>query len=237
MIQLKYLIVGTGRCGTVYTAKLLTSLGINCSHEAIFNYRGLDFAKKVLNQEEPLVTSHCSMHEILNNCEPLDPWLDESKVEAESSYMATPFLDNPILENTKIIHLVRNPLKVISSFVEDIHFFRGDGTNLNVYRNFIGEFLPEIWSIENEIERACYYYIHWNKMIENSKKEKIFCKLENLNPLFEIFGKPTSQLKNSTKNSWKNRQFDLSLSSIPEGSIKKEFIEIMNKYKYFNRLF
>ena len=39
-MKLKYLVTGTGRSGTVYMARLLTSLGIPCSHEMIFDYRG-----------------------------------------------------------------------------------------------------------------------------------------------------------------------------------------------------
>ena len=34
--KLDFLVTGTGRCGTVYMAELLTSLGIPCGHESLF---------------------------------------------------------------------------------------------------------------------------------------------------------------------------------------------------------
>lgn len=38
---MKYLIVGTGRCGTGYMSKILTDSGIKCSHEGIFTPYGI----------------------------------------------------------------------------------------------------------------------------------------------------------------------------------------------------
>ncbi|MFW5847918.1 MAG: hypothetical protein ACOCVF_03280 [bacterium] len=37
----RFVITGTGRCGTGYISKLLTEYGINCGHEAIFSYNGV----------------------------------------------------------------------------------------------------------------------------------------------------------------------------------------------------
>ncbi|MEI8270832.1 MAG: hypothetical protein WCG45_05710 [bacterium] len=160
-----YLVVGTGRCGSVYMARLLTSLGIPCSHEAIFNYKGLDFAKKVLIGEAPLETSFCSTHDILNNEEKLEDWL-EGEIIAESSYMAAPFLNESFLNEVKIIHVVRNPFKVISSFTEDVKFFE-DGAIYKEWKDFVFFHLPELKKIKDPIEMACYFYVTWNRMIEN----------------------------------------------------------------------
>jgi hypothetical protein len=36
-----FVIVGTGRCGTAYIAKLLREMGVACGHEAVFSKRGI----------------------------------------------------------------------------------------------------------------------------------------------------------------------------------------------------
>ncbi|WP_334142960.1 hypothetical protein [Rhabdothermincola sp.] len=37
----EFVIVGTGRCGTAYIAKLLREMGVRCGHEAVFSKRGV----------------------------------------------------------------------------------------------------------------------------------------------------------------------------------------------------
>lgn len=236
-IKLDYFVTGTGRCGTVYMARLLTSLGINCTHEAIFNYNGLEFAKKALHYKH-LETSYCSVHDILHNL-PIEPWIDiNNEIQAESSYMAAPFLDNEVFKSTKIIHVVRNPLKVISSHVKDINFFEPHPKH-NLWLNFVLSHMPEIKHIKNNIEKACYYYTNWNNMIElkiqkhQSMRHKVEDKYNQTLLEFINVQDSSNAFTNSTINSWKKRTDDLTIDEIPNGTIKKEFIEISQKYGYF----
>ena len=238
-LKLNYLVTGTGRCGTVYMARLLTSLDINCTHEAMFNYNGIEFAKSVLHNNEQLRISHCSSYDILRE-KNISPWIDTNgEIHAESSYMAAPFLDNEILKSTKIIHVVRNPLKVISSHVKDINFFEPHIKH-NIWLNFVLNHMPEIKYIKNSIEKACYYYINWNDMIECKIKshENLRHKVEDecSQTLLDFLNVSNSSnaFKNSTINSWKKRENDLTLDEIPDGTIKKEFIEKINQYNYGN---
>ena len=48
MIDLEYLVTGTGRCGTVNLAMTLTSVGVPCSHERFFNGNSLEEAVAML---------------------------------------------------------------------------------------------------------------------------------------------------------------------------------------------
>ena len=48
-MNLKYIIASTGRSGTVYMARLLTSVGVPCGHESIFTWQGIEKAKKILD--------------------------------------------------------------------------------------------------------------------------------------------------------------------------------------------
>ena len=125
MKSLKYIVVGTPRGGTTYFAKFMTSVGIPCGHETIFciESEGVPYhskIEKVKSRHHSLVSLNDSI-----NKKRLKKWIDEEKIIADSSYMSAPFLNDPIFENTKIIHLIRNPIKVISSLVIDLHFFHG----------------------------------------------------------------------------------------------------------------
>lgn len=223
-IELKYLVVGTGRCGTVFTARLLTKLGINCGHEAIFDWRGLNHALNVINNKIPIETSICSQGEWFN-----------SEVVAESSYMAIPYLENKILKNTKIIHITRDPLCVISSFSKDIKFFERID-ELKKYENFIYKNLPELKNKKTPLEKVCFYCIEWNRLIEKRCKDKkyIRIKVEDLpnKKLFDFLEIPSQNcvLENNI-NSWKKREKDYELHEIPE-SIRDSLIELMKNYDY-----
>jgi hypothetical protein len=237
-LKLNYLVTGTGRCGTVYMARLLTSLGINCGHEAIFNYQGLDFAKEAFQFHRKIETSHCSSCDILHE-QPIDSWIDmDGKIHAESSYMAAPFLNDDILKSTKIIHVVRHPLKVISSFTKDFGFFDYDREDDDPWVNFVLTHMPELKEINDKNERACYYYTKWNEMIECniSSHDNMRHKVEDghSRPLLEFIGvkDDSNAFVNLTINSWKKRTEDLTLDEIPDGSIKKEFIAIGERYEY-----
>lgn len=160
-VQLKYLVVGTGRCGTVYLARLLTSVGIPCGHERIFNGGSLEQSMRTMYQSTG--NSACSTacgHD-------LTQYRDE-EIMADSSYLAVPFLDDSRLRNCRIVHAVRNPLRVVLSFLNDIKFFRHrrhqDVTH--DHERFIYEHLPSLEEFDDPVSRACHYYVEWNGMVE-----------------------------------------------------------------------
>lgn len=226
--QLKYLVTGTGRCGTVFMARLLTSLGEMCGHESVFWHEGEAAARRVLASRK-FFTSGCSKGD----------WFVPAKMTSESSYMAAPFLDRPLLDGTKIIHVVRNPLKVISSHTKDVHFFEYPYGPQIDYQRFVLQYLPEIAAIENLVERACYYYVHWNTMIEKKSANRPYLlhnvekKLSSeLIHFMEISNPPESYHNNEKTNSWNHRDKDLTLNDIPNGTIKNKFINLAGKYGY-----
>lgn len=237
-MKLKYLVTGTGRCGTVYMARFLTEIGITCGHEAVFGPKGIDDATEKLTKDSPqLATSNCSKDGDAS-------WFDSNNVMAESSYMSAPYLDHPLLEDTKVIHLIRDPLLVLSSWFSDIHFFRSPSCTLfpqqlGYYQEFIMSHIPRINEEETEIEKTARYIIEWTKMIKNSKKEKLLVKIENY-PYFSLTNflsvenqlnlGEIEKLKNKKINSWAVREKDLTFSDIPEGQTKMEFIELYKKY-------
>lgn len=91
MASLAYLITGTGRCGTGWAAKVLTSAGLPCGHEEAVRLGddGLRLAR--------------------------------SGKRAEASWLAVGHFDHPLLADAKAIHLVREPLACIRSLASVLY--------------------------------------------------------------------------------------------------------------------
>jgi hypothetical protein len=119
-MDLKYLVTGCGRSGTVYMAKLLTSLGVPCGHETIFDFDGIERALERIAGSIPLKLSETSLRA-------KEDWVDVNTIVADASYMAAPYLD--FFPDATIIHVVRHPVKVINSFCNYIHYFQNTEPN------------------------------------------------------------------------------------------------------------
>jgi hypothetical protein len=94
---LKLLVTGTGRCGTRYFSKRLTSVGVPCHHELI-GLGGLSGLRERARKVGAL---------------------------ADSSWLAAAFLQH-IPANVRIVHLVRHPIKVIESLMRMRFFNRNN---------------------------------------------------------------------------------------------------------------
>jgi hypothetical protein len=206
-------------------ARLLTSAGLMCGHESIFTPEGLKGAISRLMGDKKVDTSWVSLGK--------DQWFNPATQVAESSYLAAPFLDQ---FDYPIIHVVRNPIKVISSTYLDADFFKD---KLQIpYRQFVYNHLPELEKISNEIERTAAYYIWWNKLVERKSVGKKYIRLQVENAispkLFDFLGvqQPEKLFGNTSINSWKGERRDLRLSDVPDGIIKDEFISIIERYGY-----
>lgn len=239
--HLQYLVTGTGRCGTVYLAKLLTSLGIPCGHESIFDYQGLDSAVKRLKGETRLELSFVSQCEVVNYKYYEKPsWLRLEEIVAESSYMAAPYLSHPLLERTKKIHVVRDPIKVVSSFCDYLDYFRPNNQNANGYELNIYRIFPALMDINKQYERACLFYVLWNELIE-SQHVDLFIRIEDGDEaICHFVGKePTRDMhQNKSENTWKTEAIPkgkFSLSKITDPIIKEKFLEMGRKYQYSMR--
>lgn len=140
--KLDLIVVGSGRCGTKFIANLLTGVGLPCEHEQVFSYDGLASARYKLNDYD---------------------------LKAESSWMAVPFLDqNLFSENAILVHLVREPIKVLSSYL-GMKFFAQESPFSAPHREFVYSHLPELESNPLVDERIANFYVAWNVMIEQAK--------------------------------------------------------------------
>lgn len=247
MKNLKFLVTGTGRCGTVYLAKFLTSIGVPCCHEGVFNYDIKDVAKRIQNSKIRNL-SKCSMNMAMlqHNLEP-NVWVDVKKTVADSSYLAVPFLEHPSFKNIPILHVVRHPMDVISSFVLDLGYFSENQPHNSqsnnwgeVYEKIIWDTTPEIAFPQTQLERACWYYYEWNKIIEDAGKNRNYMRIniENFDKeaICDFVGGKKELIQSSfddkKANTNKYRNFEISINDIPSGFFKQLIIKKAKDYGY-----
>lgn len=228
MKKLKFIVSGTSRSGTMYMAKLLTSLGFECGHESIFTTDGLDEALQKIAGKKKITNSICAHKNGF--------FINQENLCADSSYLSAPFLGHQEFKDVKIIHVVRNPIKVISSTLIDANFFSNDAQRPFV--NFVETYLPELKNISNFKEKAMYYYVNWNLMVQknctNVNYKKIVLENGVSEEFFSFIGvQQTHNYHQDNKtNCWHNRKKDLEISDLPNGEIKNSFLKIMDAYGY-----
>jgi hypothetical protein len=237
-MNLKYIITGTGRSGTVYLARVLTSVGILCGHETIFDYHGLDVAIDRIEGRRPLKLSDVSMINFEgNHCTVIPEWLtDINSIEADSSYLSAPYLDRM---DVTFIHAVRDPIKVVNSFCNYINYFTNPHPSDPygyVYEDFIYKNVPELAQQMTPYERACLYYVRWNEMIEKKLegKKSIFYRVEDdIESLLAALLVSSDFVYNNRKvNSFEKTTKAFSLSDLSNSTLKRDFIDMGRKYGY-----
>jgi hypothetical protein len=201
-MSIQFVVVGTGRCGTGFVSKCLSSVGIPCGHEEVFQ-------------------PHDNIEQRLSS----------SKLRAESSWLAAPHLTNRLLRDTKIIHVVREPLKTISSLVSALFPVQS-----HPYTDYAVLHVPELRELRSPVEKAACFYVRWNLMIEKLKGNKpyFFTRVEDiLSPGFLHFlCVPTgSSLFSDTKRGTRTSAFPSDLRCLPP-TIKRSLDEMSSRYGY-----
>jgi hypothetical protein len=103
----------------------------------------------------------------------------------DSSWMAVPFIHNFMGEGVQIIHVVRDPLKVVSSMHQGKHL-DNQVMETNEYSMFKRKRLPSMMRFHG-LDRYLYFWTAWNKEISNLCQARF--KLE------EVVKDPTDILK------------------------------------------
>jgi len=237
MSNIKAIITGVGRSGTTYLARLLTSMNMPCGHESIFDYSDERTIKERLLNNQKRVISTVSTQKRTK-------WIDPQEIKADSSYLSAPYLWWPELSDVKIIHVYRNPILVARSLIMDFNYFHKNKPNKNNpfnklgYEEKIWEFIPELSEIKTQQERFCYFYIKWNELAKKNYKDKENLKIniedKNLNDKIIKFLNIKNKLnlfnyKKENTFDFKNNKFNI--NDIPEGSIKKDFINFIRAEK------
>lgn len=134
--QLRYLIVGTGGCGSRSTAIGLQNAGLVATHERIFNFSG----------------AYPNM----------DWW---RHVEAEVSWLAVHHLNRFVKEypDVMIVHLVRHPFRVTES-IYDAGMIYSD--NQGGYVLYTHNSLQTLHDYDSPWDKTAHYVVEWNKRCE-----------------------------------------------------------------------
>ena len=138
------LVTGAGRCGTGYVDRVLTSCGVKCTHEKVYNLDGGDYARGRIR----LRTKYRG-------------WSGQ----AESSWLAAPFLKDNVLDGVTIVHLVRHPRNVIRSYLR-MQFWTAD--RYLGWHQFVREHLTETFDWLDPECKAAVFWVEWNAIIEPS---------------------------------------------------------------------
>ena len=149
--MLKYIITGTGRCGTTYISQLVTKYIGKCGHERVFH---------------PLITERSLLTALL--C---------SDYVADSSWLAVPWLYHTKLRKVPVIHIVRNPAAVISSFISHNVYANIRSLTVPPYAHrmrfavYAAKHLPALRKLP-DLEAGIRWYIEWNTRIMACKEHR-----------------------------------------------------------------
>lgn len=233
MVDLKFVVTGTGRCGTVFMANLLTSMGWPCGHEAVFGPHGVGRAREVLSGIRPPENSEISRNgDILSEGE---------GIVGDSSYMAAPFLKEV---DALVVHLVRNPIDVVASLVGGMfrNFSGSSPTHFEdipdhiLYEGFMYENLPELGGEMPQLDRGCLFYMRWNEMIEASGRVDVFHRVEDpADRIRKLFGGGCGHYSDTRCNSFSEHSRRWSTREIQDPRIRSEMRDIMKRYGYRER--
>jgi hypothetical protein len=228
-MELQYVVTGTGRCGTLFMANLLTSMRLPCGHEAVFTVRGMDWAVLVMMDRRFPRNSLISRGDNLSDY--------EVELVADSSFMAAPFLKRI---NCPVIHVVRSPIGVVASmtggafknFADKGPSYFEDLPEHNRYEKFIYDKLPELGGEMSQLDRACLFYVGWNRMIEESGKAVIRHRIEDdVSDVKKLLGYEGHTYENTSCNSF-GMHNEWSPEDLESSVIRSDLEEMMKRYGY-----
>jgi len=161
MRKLKLVITGTGACATGAYAQYLTAAGMPCGHERIFGVRGYEWALKRLEQPE---------------CK-----------EADSSWLAAPWLDDPILEGAFVVHLVRDPI----SWMESVMNVTG---GKGIYYQYAVRWDTRMEELGRTWNGYANRWVFWNEMIERKAVGHEYLRIDIARNQIEIMSQLAERL-------------------------------------------
>ncbi len=152
---MRFVVTGSPRSGTRYTAKLMAALGLPCDHEKTLRPLAtvVDVAKW--------------------------PKLDVG----ESSWMAWSLLPVMVGYDIPVLHTIRNPWKVIDSLTnrnQILNPLASCDSALQGVRELINLYLPDLFDREQRVDRAAALVLGWNQLIEANVPERSLLHVDRL---------------------------------------------------------
>jgi len=154
MKTLPFIVTGTPRSATRYTARLLHAMKVPCTHEHILR---------------PLATFADAWR-----------WYQTSEY-GESSWMAWAIL--PVFpESVPVLHSIRDPWKVIDSLTNRNSILKDtfNTDTMKSIRDTIRTFCPRVFEYTNRADRAAAFVVEWNRLIANRVSNRMVYCVERL---------------------------------------------------------
>lgn len=205
--MLRWIVTGTGRCGTGYIVRVLASAGVPSCHEGVFNLNGEGFARAAIEESK-----------------------QPGMWEVDSSWLAAPYLGTELTEGLRVVHLVRHPCDVIRSFLR-MGFWMSP--TYSGYRAFKIRYLPNLEEFESKVVRAGYYYVHWNRMVEPHAEHRHRVE-DDVRELLDYMGVDYEGKRlypNTRYNSRILFPFEFKLDMLPTG-LRDEVVAMGERYGY-----
>lgn len=230
MVDLKIVVTGTGRCGTVFMANLLTSMGWPCGHEAVFGPYGMERAREILAGGLPPENSPISRSGTI--------FSEGIPIVGDSSYMSAPFLKEI---DATVVHLVRNPINVVASLIGGVfRNFSGrepadfeDAPDHILYESFMYKHVGELGDEMPQLDRGCLFYLRWNEMIEGSGRVDIRHRIEDpTDRIAKLMGGVGWGYDDVRCNSFADSSRMWSISEIESPKIRAGIRDAMKRYGY-----
>lgn len=164
---LPFIIVCTARCGAGMLTKWLCDAGVNATHERVFANHGEPFSHK---RRAEVPDSDC-----------------------EVSWCAAPWLmTSPLIRQSCVVHLMRNPWMTLQSLVTSVPLFGEPARDRMAQRccnsMLIEKQYPLVYKHEDPYAQAAEYMLAWHAiMMDAYASRTIICHRieDNPNGLFE----------------------------------------------------
>jgi hypothetical protein len=228
---MRFVVTGTGRCGTSYTSSLFNAAGVPCGHEDIFNVRaGVRDIRVSFGLRADLLSPVLRLRE---------EWRRRfTRLEGDASWMAVPRLR--WFNGTKFLQL-RHPMRVVQSWVAVGFFSFSPALHLQArwasqYMTFSGDDLTD----------AMRWWVLWNDLA--AQKADFTYRLEDLDS--DLFAQmletidvddprgraeralaSTPRYVNSAEQRGEER-VDLSWDEIPDSRAKAALAEAAARFGY-----
>lgn len=135
--MIKFVVTGAPRASTKWTARMLTSVGMDCGHEDICNRWGKNFSD--------------------------DGVWRSADVLGECSWQAAPFAHDMSEAGVKVVHLVRHPLTSVRSLAGGGINLNGGSVP---FHRFIATHIGDIWSLGLDEPNLCLeFWKRWNEQL------------------------------------------------------------------------
>jgi hypothetical protein len=162
------------------------------------------------------------------------------RYDGDSSWLAVPYLEHDKSLASNVIHQVRNPLDVVSSFY-GIRFFKC--SNENSFARFVRQSFS---TTGDELLDCVKFWTSWNKRCEVLASQTFLFEniLVDPFPLLKQLGVPASSLPPphtkchekltslASKKVNSRKRIEITLGDIPEGRHKKDMLFLAEKYGY-----